>query len=132
MIKNEIEFYISRFDKNRNPRQVKIDLYIHYLIRINNNLTIIQKNLKPKHKNVLIKLYKHLSHIINKLLMVIYSKYSYTSINYQISLPHYSLIHNLNSEIIIQTSIESTIIIIEALKKIYNVIPHDKSIRFLF
>lgn len=127
MNKKEIEYYITWYSCYRNARQVKIDLYIHYLNKIQANLKTIQRNIQSTHKRLIIQVYRKLSHIINDVLIVLFNNYSFSPIKYEYSLPHYLLIQNLKTEIINQTSIEASIIIIDALKTIYNAIPNDQS-----
>jgi hypothetical protein len=127
MNKKEIEYYITWYSFFRNARQVKIDLYIHYLNKIQANLKTIQRNIQSTHKRLIIQVYRKLSHIINDVLIVLFNNYSYSPIKYEYSLPHYLLLQNLKTEIINQTSIEASIIIIDALKTIYNAIPNDQS-----
>ncbi len=119
----KIYSHIIIMDKNRNARQIKIDLYIHHLCKLSNNLTKIKANIKPKHSKLIIHIYKHFTYIINNVLVVLFRNYSYNPTEYFFSLPQHTHIIGLSDEIVIQTIIDTTSIVIESLKQLYFLYP---------
>lgn len=88
-----IDIYITMFDKNRNSRQVKIYLFIHYLNKTAKNLKFIQAQIKHNHHRLIIPLYKQFSCIINNVLAALFRDYSFHPIDYNFNLPHISLVY---------------------------------------
>jgi hypothetical protein len=120
----KINAHISILDKNRNSRQIKIDLFIHHLYKVSKNLTTLKAQLKPNHNRILIHIHKHFAYIINQVMVVLFRHYSSNSIDHFFSIPQHTYLIGLSNEIVIQTIIESIAIVIELLKQLYILHPN--------